>query len=105
MAMTLRLNDEEEQALSAIKDNLGCGSASATLKKMILEHALMAKKLADTETRERQATDELRTIQQEMRQYFATQDRLRELATSTLIGGRYPEATEGLQLVGDKRLG
>ena len=62
MAMTLRLNKEEEQALNAIKDKLGCGTASATLKKMILEHALVAKQLADTQARERQATDELRTI-------------------------------------------
>ena len=33
MAMTLKLNEAEEQALNAIKDTLGCGSASATLKK------------------------------------------------------------------------
>ena len=104
--MTLRLNEEEEQALNGIKDKLGCGTASATLKKMILEHALVGKQLADTQARERQATDELRTIQHEVRHYFDTQDNLRALAKPTLISGRYPETEEGLHLAGgDTRLG
>lgn len=103
--MTLRLNEQEEQALNAIKGKLGCGSASATLKKMILEHALVAKQLADTQTRERQATDELRTIRQEVQHYFDNQDNLRALAKPTLIRGRYPETEEGLHLSGDKRHG
>ena len=95
--MTLRLNEEEEQALNAIKNKLGCGSASATLKKMILEHALIAKKLADTQARERQATEELRAIRQEVQYYFDTQDNLRTLAKPTLVSGRYPETEEGLR--------
>ena len=74
-------------------------------EKMILEHALVAKKLADTEEKKQQVTDELRTIRQEVRQYFATQDTLWKLAKPNLIGGRYPEAGEGLQEVGDKRQG
>lgn len=103
--MTLRLNEEEEQALNGIKDKLGCGTASATLKKMILEHALVAKQLADTQERERQASDELRTIRQEVRHYFDTQDNLRALAKPTLISGRYPETAEGLSVVSDKQNG
>ena len=71
------------------------------LKKMILEHALVAKQLADTQARERQTTDELTTIRQEVRHYFDTQDNLRELAKFKLIGGRYPETEEGLNAVGD----
>jgi len=79
MALTLRLTDEEENALINIKESLGCKTLNATIKSMIALHGGLAKRLDEMTLAANVATQERDAIKEEVATYLTAQNNLTKM--------------------------
>lgn len=82
MAMTLRLNSDQERELGIIQKRLGTKTASGTLKKMILGHSDLVQKLSVETRKAKEVTEELIAIKAELKAYFDAKNNLSERVKS-----------------------
>ena len=79
MAMTLRLNEDEQNTLDRIKEKLGCSTASATLKKLILNYEKLSEQLEKLNKNYARASQERDAIKTEVGNYFQIQQKLSDM--------------------------
>lgn len=79
MAMTLRLNENEQDTLERIKEKLGCSTASATLKKLILNYEKLSEQLEKLNKNYAIATQEIDEVKTEVNHYFHIQKKLTDM--------------------------
>lgn len=81
MAMTLRLTDDEEKALTGIKEALGCTTLTSTIKSMIALHSELAKNLDAMTQAAGNAIQERDAIKEEVANYLTAQRSLEALVS------------------------
>lgn len=81
MAMTLRLTDEEEKALTDIKDSLGCTTLTATIKSLITLHSELFKNLDEMTQAAGTAIHERDAIREEVANYLTAQSNLTKMVS------------------------
>lgn len=86
MALTLRLEEPENQALERIKQRLGVTTASAALKQLILNFEENQQRLATLSALLRQEQQQAAALKKHLTTYFDAQDSIASLL------GRVPNA-------------
>ena len=86
MALTLRLEDAENQALERIKNTLGVATASAALKQLILSFEDNQKRLTTLAVLLQQEQQQAKALKTQLTNYFEAQENIAALL------GRTPNA-------------